>query len=256
MLRSLTCSIVLLAGIMLSPVLASAEDAGKAVDPMQLIQDLSKDVGGSKSVSFDAITLSDEVFEGQFIKRVVRRTIGVARPNTLIVKTVSDDGETTLTEFNGERARIFYVGDKEYSDVEFKGDVDAFIDFADSKGFSRTAILDLLVSNLDEQASEAIVDSVLIEDYIDPDMPDAAVFNVLFRGAAVTWQIWLNDGEERVLPTRMVVKYLRDIGQPEHATQFSNWKFDFPAEGLAASFGVPADLSNWKKVDFTMPGNG
>jgi hypothetical protein len=51
----------------------------------------------------------------------------------------------------------------------------------------------------------------------------------------------------------MVVTYLGELGQPEHATQFSNWQFDIPTEGLAQSFGIPGDLTGWTKVDFVSP---
>jgi hypothetical protein len=231
--------------------LAAQEE--KPVDPMVLLSDMAQDIGGSPALSFDAVTLSDEQFENQFIKRIVRRSIAVARPSTLLMRAVSDDGETTLVEFNGERARVFYVADKEFADVEFKGDLDAFIDFADTQGLSRTAVLDLLSSRLDEQAAEAVLDTVLIEDYVDPLAPDAQVFNVLFKGVGANWQLWLQDGEDRVVPQRMVVTYLGELGQPEHATQFSNWQFDIPTEGLAQSFGIPGDLTGWTKVDFVSP---
>ncbi len=253
MLKSFARASAVIAALALSSsVLVAADEAGP-VDPMQLLEDIASDIGGSPSVSFDAVTLSDERFENQFIKRVVRRSFAAVRPSTLLIRAASDDGETTLVEYNGERARVFYVGDKEYADVEFKGDLDAFIDFADTQGLSRTAILDLLSSKLDEEAKEAVVDTVLIEDYIDPAEPDATVFNVLFRGVGTTWQLWLEDGEDRVVPRRMVVTYLGELGQPEHATQFSNWKFDVPAEGLTASFGVSSDISDWQKVEFKSP---
>ncbi len=230
---------------------AYAQD-DKPVSPMELLQDMSDDLGLSPSFSFSAAVLSDEKFNDELIKRVLQYNIAIRRPSTLVMRIASDDGEVTYVDFNGERVRVYYTGDKEYAEIPFMGDIDGFADLAEERGLSRTAMLDLLRTNLYVDAEASITNALLLDDYTDPVVPDAAIYNCVFHGAGVKWQVWLRDGD-KVLPDRLVVTYTGQLGDPEHATQFNNWKFGLGDENLPTLLGVPGDVSDWKKVDFVPP---
>ncbi|MGI9263427.1 MAG: DUF2092 domain-containing protein, partial [Gammaproteobacteria bacterium] len=241
-------------GILFTACSAHSQTAEeKPYDPITLLEDLSSDLGKLKQFSFETTGMFDERDGDRHIKRVMTWSISVARPNRLVVKVVADDGETWLTDFDGIRAQIFYVGSKEYANIPFEGDITAFVDFADRSGLSKTPLNDFLRKDLFGDIERSIFDATLIAGYDDPDEADDLIHHVFYQIANTNWQLWIREDTERYTPHRSVVTYVNRLGSPEHVNEFRNWKFSTDVDAAAKAYGIPKNLEGWKKVDFVNP---
>lgn len=231
----------------------SQSDTDKPLNPMTLLKDMSADLGGQKAMSFETTGFFDEPFQDTMIKRVIVWSISLERPSKLAFKAVADDGEVWIGAFDGKLARIFYPLEKEYSEIPFEGDVDAFIDFADANQISRTPILDFLRTDLYGDIEEAIFDALLIDDYIDPEQPDEPIHHVLYQSSNTVWQLWIQETEDAYFPHTSVVTYTNRLGRPEFTNRFRNWSFSADVDAAATEYGIPQGLDGWTKVEFENP---
>ena len=253
-MRTALLSAIAALGLLLTQnaVFAQSEDE-KPRNPMTLLKELSTDMGAWKAFAFETTGFFDERLDDELIKRTITWSVTVLRPNRLAVKAVADDGEQWLSDFDGTRARIYYVSDKEYAEIPFEGDLNAYVDFADSNGLSRTPIIDFLRTDLYGDIEEAIFDALLIDGYDDPQEADDLIHHVLYQSSNTTWQLWIREEEERYTPHRSVVTYTNRLGRPEFANQFRNWSFDVDIDKAAADYGIPENLDGWTKVEFENP---
>ena len=221
----------------------------KPYDPITLLKDLSSDLGELEQFSFETTGIFDERNDDQLIKRIVTWSVTVARPNRYAIKVVADDGDTWLGDFDGTKARIFYVGAKQYAEIPFVGDVSAFVDFADETGLSRTPLNDFLRKDLFGDVEESIFDATLIAGFDDPEEENDLIHHVLFQSTNSNWQLWIRETEERYTPHRFVVTYVNQLGQPEFFHEFHNWKTPADVDAAAEAYGIPDSLEGWTKVE-------
>lgn len=98
-------------------------------------------VTGARSATFDVdvpaaamgVTTSifDERFENAFIKTMVSHRIYIVRPNKPTSEILFDDASYWIFDYDGEKLRLHNLEAKEYSEVNFAGDLNGLVDFMD-----------------------------------------------------------------------------------------------------------------------------
>ena len=242
--------------IALSASAAIAQDKKQAamVGPMAVLKQMSDTLGSKAAISVTADASFDEKFEGQFVKTSIRYRIDIIRPNHLFFDAVFDDGAKWIGEYDGNRVRFYKPAVKEYSEIPFKGSLDAAIDYMDDEGLSKTPVNDFLRSNLFDAIKDGIYDAASLEDTLDPDKPDKRMQNLLFRSLGTFWQLWVRD-DDTALPVKFNATYASEPGRPQYALAFRNWSFDGNLADMSSKYAVPSSLEGWKKVDYVNPIN-
>lgn len=241
----------LLAGVFSAPLLifsfanSFAQTANGNL--VRVLQKMSSDIGSENEVSIKTMSIFDDPFEGKYIKKMVYHHIYLERPNRMQSKAVFDDGSQWFSTFDGQRVQVLNPGAREYSAVDFSGNLNELADFLDENGLSNTPLIDFIRDNYAEAIDSDSGSVTLIDGYIDPAGSEGKTHHFVFEDYRTDWQLWVSEGAKS-LPKQLVLEY-SELGRPEYLVQFNDWKFG----GDAESVDVPNDLTGWTKTDFENP---
>jgi hypothetical protein len=207
--------------VVASALLVSAQQAPPIVDPKAdaILKQMSQAVGASQSLSFTAVTLTDEVTPtGQKIQYSKRSAISVRRPNGVHSLT-RGDRENFTAIYDGKTFTLYDPTANEYAVVPMPPTIDAAVDTLAEKYGLVAPLADMLFSNPYESFMMNVQAGVYLGEH---DVNGVACHHLAFRQAGADWQIWIESGA-RPLPRKLVITYKTIPGEPQFIAFLNDW---------------------------------
>jgi hypothetical protein len=176
---------------------------------------------------------------GQKIEFGERRELVLVRPNHLRVDVEQSDGEASRLVFDGQSISLFNATWNLYATSALQGDIDAAIKhFVKDLGM-RLPLAMLLVTTLPEELKERVQEVAIVETTRPGGKP---VVHLAARTDSVDFQVWIPETGDP-LPSRIVLTYKDEPGQPQYRASFSDWNLSpSPLVSLIAH-DIPADAT-------------
>jgi hypothetical protein len=224
--RTMKRSSILLAAFGAAALLASgeagnAEEAAPAIEPRaaELVRTMAKAVSALQTFEVATEFTLDVVLEGgQKLQYGGTSTGWLRRPNGLRSERMGERGATVLV-YDGERVVLHVMPENFYATREAPGNLDAFLDFAQSRLDVAPPGIDLLYADGGLGLLEGVTSGMVVG---TATIAGRRCHHVAFRAPGVDWQLWIEDGE-RPLPCRIVITTLDVAGTPEMSATFREW---------------------------------
>jgi hypothetical protein len=191
---------------------AMAYDAERSLNAMAVKLANARHLSVTISMSYDVVQDS-----GQKIQFSEVRQVSLVRPNHLRIDSKLSDGEFKGLLYNGKLLTKYNAGHNVYSTVNFPGNIDTAVRYAVSKLGLRIPLARLLVSTLPQEMQKLTTSVELVEINTLRHQP---VQHIAARSKNVDYQVWVGRNS---LPTRIVLTYRNEPGQPQFQADFSDW---------------------------------
>jgi hypothetical protein len=101
----------------------------------------------------------------------------------------------------------------------------------------------------DDPGNVLLQDAIFGVDLGESDVGEVSCRHLAFVEQAIDWQIWIEQGKQRV-PRKLVITYKMRPGAPEYIALFSDWDFTTPIAGSLFSAEIPdgAEATSFIKV--------
>jgi len=194
---------------------ASAQPAG--VDPKAdtVLRAMTTYMAGLKQFSVRTENSLEVVTaEGQKIQFVAPASLTVSRPDKLKADRRGDIVEQSFY-YDGKTLTLFNTGTKHYATVPAPANIDAMLEFAQTK-------LDVIAPGgdlIDTRAYDRLMQDVKSGVYLGlVAVGGQRCHHLAYRGAEVDWQIWVREGT-KPLPCRYVITSKGVAGAPQFTLQ-------------------------------------
>ena len=194
---------------------ASAQPAG--VDPKAdtVLRAMTTYMAGLKQFSVRTENSLEVVTaEGQKIQFVAPASLTVSRPDKLKADRRGDIVEQSFY-YDGKTLTLFNTGTKHYATVPAPANIDAMLEFAQTK-------LDVIAPGSDlihTRAYDRLMEDVKSGVYLGlVAVGGQRCHHLAYRGAEVDWQIWVREGT-KPLPCRYVITSKGVAGAPQFTLQ-------------------------------------
>lgn len=192
------------------------------------------------------INMTYDVFQesGQVIEFGEVRTIQVGRPDFFRVDAQQSDGDTGGLIFDGETITQFNDTQNVYSQVNRPGDIDQAIRYAVGELGVRFPLSRMLVTSFPQEIIRLTTDVDMVE---KNTLGPLATDHIAGRTVDLDYQVWIREDN---FPTRVVLTYRNNPGQPQFRADFSNW--DTVPSLKRASFTYKAP-KNSERIPILLP---
>jgi hypothetical protein len=162
------------------------------------------------------------------------RTASVRRPDSAHFSFAKRSGEGGELVFDGTDIWAYDRRDNVYATIPQPGDIDAALDFATTDLGIPVPVSDFFTAD----PSISLASGVLAARDLGPStIGGRAGRHIALRKPGVNYQIWVSD--EDSLPTRFVITYTEDPGQPQFWAQFTGWETQPAGHDLSFRFAPP-----------------
>ncbi len=201
-----------------SGVETEQKQASATIDAKSQLDGMAKKLAGARQLSVSIDMYYDVVqASGQKIQYSEVRKVHISRPNYLRVDSQQSDGDAGGLIFDGKILTLFSTTENVYSQTTHPGDVDAAVRFAVSKLGIRVPLARMLTSTLPQDLQKLSTTVDYVEHDILGTMPTD---HIAARTRDVDYQVWIG---KDMLPTRMILTYKNEPGQPQFQAVFSSW---------------------------------
>ncbi|MGX1307669.1 hypothetical protein AB7M35_002389 [Amorphus suaedae] len=198
----------------------AADQAPTDGDAVAAVQAMTDHLAGMSSFAFDATTLFDEpALEGTPSKRAASIHVAVKRPNKLFFEAKFDDGSDRKVWFDGKTVTLANIVDKTYIALPFEGDTDGLIEAIETRLGLNLPVLMFARSKPFDDIADNVLDISLVG---TRTLGDAASTLVDIDTIDAASQLWIAEGDAP-LPERLVVTYVRQVGDPEYILSFAGF---------------------------------
>lgn len=232
------------ASSMAEPKAMEAEVA-TPLDAKGQLDGMAKKLAGAKQFSVKMDMSYDVVQEsGQKIQFSEVRRVQISRPNHLRVESQQSDGDAGGMVFDGKTLTLFNTGENVYSQLEQAGDVNAAVRYAVGKLGIRVPLARLLVTTLPQELEKLNVNV----DYVERNtLGSIPTDHIAVQAEDVDYQLWIG---KNLLPTKMILAYKNEPGQPQFQANFSDWNLNSTINDSVFAF-TPAKGA--EKISTRMP---
>ena len=192
--------------------------ASDEIDAKALLIGMAKKLAGARQFSV-SIHMNYDVVQasGQKIQFSEVRKVQLSRPNHLRVDTQQSDGDAGGLVFDGTTLTLFSPTENVYSQTTHSGDVDAAIRYAVGTLGIRVPLARMVTTTFAQELQKL---STAV-DYVEQNvLGPAPTDHIAAQTQDVDYQIWI---DKDLLPTRMVLTYKNEPGQPQFQAVFSSW---------------------------------
>jgi len=194
-----------------------AADAEPA-DAEALLFAMAEKIAGAETFSVSMDVAYDTVQDsGEKIKFTERREVLVRRPGHLRSDIRQSDGDSGGLIYDGKALTIFNTSENVYSQNGHTGNIGAGLNYAVSDLGARVPLARMLLPGFPKNLKKISSDIAYVEKNV---LGEAVLHHIAGRTATVDYQYWI--GEDS-LPTRVVLTYREEPGEPESRTDFSAW---------------------------------
>jgi len=207
------------------------KEASGEIDAKALLDAMARKLAEARQFSVTMHMNYDVVqATGQKIQFSEVRKTQVSRPDYFRVDSQQSDGDTGGLIFDGKTLTLFNTTENVYSQTTHPGDVDAAVRYAIGKLGMRVPLARMLTTTLPQQLDQL---STAV-DYVEQDVLGAApTDHIAAQSRDVDYQVWIGND---MLPTRMVLTYRNEPGQPQFQAVFSSWNLNPDIKDSAFTF--------------------
>lgn len=184
---------VVVAGLLFATKVAAENDL---VDPKAdaLFKKMSDTLGGAKTLRVTAEVLYDD-FEssGVKMKKGLRQTITIKRPNQMHFVTEQDDGIVREGWYDRNRLTVANINAKIYAEIDAPDTVDGPLDLLQGKYSVNIPTVDLLYTNFYERLEEHILSGILMG---ERKVANSNTELISFETTVADIQLWLDADAE------------------------------------------------------------
>ena len=197
------------------PLSTSAQTAGVDAKADTVLRAMTTYMAGLKQFSAKTEnTIEAVTTDGQKIQFVIPATLTVARPDKLMAERRSSLADQSFY-YDGKTLTLFNPGSGYYATVPAPGNIDAMLEFAQTK-------LDVIAPGtdlVDTRAYAKLMQDVKTGTYVGLEaVGGQRCHHLAFQGAEVDWQLCVREGS-RPLPCRYVITSKGMPGAPQFEMQ-------------------------------------
>lgn len=222
---------------------ASSQNGEMDARAVALVKRMSAYLAGMKAFSVRARNTTEVVLaDGQKLQIEGDSDVLVQRPNHLYSKRVGQLADTELY-YDGSSVTLFGPKSLFYATAPVPSTIDGMLDDVREKLNIQPPGADLLYSDV----YDGLMADVTKAMYVGPaTVGSVKTIHLAFRGQAVDWQIWIEDGD-RPLPRKYVITTKSMAGAPEFEVELSDWNLSPKVNEATFRFTPPAGA---KKIQF------
>jgi hypothetical protein len=206
----------------------------------------------AKSFSFNAEIMYDDVGpSGQKIAFQARTAVSLRRPNRFYVEQIADTGSRQLW-FDGQQLTLLDPLRNTYAVEPAAGNTDKALDHLITILHFTPPLSDFLYEDPARVLSKNTTHGF---DVGISTVDEARCQHLAFVGNAIDWQIWVENGKQRV-PRKLVITYKTLPGAPQLIATLSHWDFTSRLPDSLFQADIPpgvTQLEFLKAGDFSSP---
>jgi hypothetical protein len=220
-----------------------AKTPAPAMDPKQILQQMSDFLKNQKQFSFKAEVTNDRVYaDGRKLQYGQEITASFQRPDKLRLDG-SGDLESKLLMFDGKTLTLYDKYKNHYAGLEVAGDIDAALDKAFKEYGLKVGLAELGSNRLAEHAGQGLTNSLYAGEGMVRGVP---CHHLAFDKKDVHYQLWVEAGDKPLL-RKVVVTQKKLPGSPQWTAYFSDWNF---SPQLSDNFFVFTPPEGAQKIKF------
>ena len=225
---------------------ASAQPAGVEPKADATLRAMTTYMAGLKQFSATTEnTIEAVTADGQKIQFVSPATLTFQRPDKLVARRRGDVADQAFF-YDGKTLTLYDPGTAHYSTVPAPDNIDAMLEFAQSKLDVTAPGSDLF----DTRAYDKLMQDVKAGTYIGLEVvAGQRCHHLAYKGAEVDWQLWVREGK-RPLPCRYVITSKKIAGAPQFTVQILTADTNPKTPAAMFRFVPPAGA---KAVEFLPP---
>ena len=159
--------------------------------------------------------------DGEKLEFGSRRSASISRPDKAHFRFRKRSGEGGELVFDGSDIWAFVPEENAYASIPQPGDIDASIDFVTTELGIPVPVSDFFAADPSVSLAEGVLSA---RDLGPSTIGGRSGRYIAMRKAGVSYQIWV--AEEDSLPTRVVITYFEEPGQPQFWAQFIEWELE------------------------------
>lgn len=165
------------------------------------------------------IHMTYDVFQasGQVIEFGEVRSLQISRPDFFRVDVQQSDGDMGGLIFDGQTITQFSETQNVYSQIDRPGNIDGVIRYVVGELGVRFPLARMLVSSFPQEILRLTNGVDIVE---RNTLGPVATDHIAGRTDDLDYQVWIREDN---FPTRIVLTYKNDPGQPQFRADFSNW---------------------------------
>jgi hypothetical protein len=247
----LTCALLLAAGAVYSAQQnsppAEIRPAGSEQQPKKppihpdaerILKATSAALAGAKQFSFKAEAWSDDVIGGHKVSTTKTMQVQVSRPDKLQVEVRSPKRSRGVW-YDGKKLTVLDRKANLYGTVSAPPTIDQMVDALDEQYGITFPLDDLLLSDPYAKAGPGIRGAAYFGKTTVLGVPCE---HIGVGTDAVDWQLWVEDGGDR-LPRKVVITYKLEDTDPQFTAIFSDWKLSASIPESTFTFSPPEGAS-------------
>ena len=161
----------------------------------------------------------------------------IKRAKHVLINSTSWDGDDRTFYFDGKQITYYDSGFNVYATAQKEGDIDQAFDYFVEQLNMPLPLTELFSVKHPFDINTAVKSSIYVG---ESTLSGIECNEFAFRFPYTDLQIWIKDGK-KPLPIRTVITYKNSPGEPQYATQFSNWNFTAVLPDKLFEFTPPKD---------------
>ncbi len=245
-MTSLRCFLyVMLIGIIVIPMsggCASSPSRVREIDPQAdaSFKQMCKILDGAKALHFRVqATMERRVDTGQLAEFHRTSDVLMVRPDRLMVKTDSDDGQWSAW-YRGNTLTVLDRETNEYAVEKVPGRIDEMLDYLAEEYDLVMPMADLLIGKTYDSLLADVESGIYVGLH---DVGETKCHHLLFRQDNLQWQIWIDAGEQP-LPRKLTITYNQEPDEPRYVATIDDWNLAPVLSEETFIFTSPADAKS------------
>jgi len=183
--------------------------------------------------------------DGEKLEFGSRRSASIRRPDQARFKFQKRSGQSGQLVFDGTDIWAYDPEENVYASIPQPGDIDASLDFATVELGFTVPVSDFFSDDPGAHLAEGVITASDLGPSTVAGRPGR---QVAFRKPGVDYQVWVGDADS--LPTRVVITYTEEPGQPQFWAQFIEWDTAPGGDDAVFSFELPEGAESIRFATF------
>jgi len=212
-----------------------AESIADERNPYKILERAGEYLADRERFTVESEHEYDEALESGRMARVFyRAAASVRRPDGLFAETAGDDHNKRFY-YDGRTLAILDRDKNVYASAPAPASIDGLLDTMADRYAAVIPVGDLLYAN----AYEALACEAKQGRYVgSAKVGEHACHHLAFRGEAVDWEIWVQQGDQP-LPRKLLLTYKNRPGWPRYGATITGWTLDAPLSDEMFVFTPP-----------------
>ena len=200
------------------PAVAPSIDAGAA----RVLWEMSEYLRKLESFTFHVNTTYDVVqASGEKIQLAMSEDVSIKRPGSVHVNMIGDEGNGRV-HCDGRTFVLYDAVANTYARTDVPNDLGLALDHVWEEFAMEVPVADIAYPDPYAVLTENVETGRHIGKHL---VGDVVCDHLAFTQETIDWQIWIEDGHQRV-PRKLVITYKQRPGEPQYMAVVSKWKLN------------------------------